>query len=189
LISKNPQSRSTGKERDSESGNDYFGARYYSSSIGRFMSPDWSAKVEPVPYSKLDDPQTLNLYAYLRNNPLAGVGADGHQTDANKKGCQSDNKTVCQALAQQQLSNKSEAAIENSTLTGEQAGAFESAVKSAGSANGINPNALVGIAMNESSLNPSAQNPKSSASGLFGLLDSTKSAYGLSDLARVKRIP
>jgi RHS repeat-associated protein len=62
----------TGKERDSESGNDYFGARYYSSSMGRFMSPDWSAKVEPVPYAKLDDPQSLNLYQYVGNNPLGG---------------------------------------------------------------------------------------------------------------------
>jgi len=43
----------TGKERDTESGNDYFEARYYSSAMGRFLSPDWSAKVEPVPYSKL----------------------------------------------------------------------------------------------------------------------------------------
>ncbi len=68
----------TGKERDTESGNDYFGARYYASTMGRFLSPDWSAKVEPVPYSKLDDPQTLNLYDYMRNNPLAGVDADGH---------------------------------------------------------------------------------------------------------------
>ena len=31
----------TGKERDSESGNDYFGARYYASTMGRFLSPDW----------------------------------------------------------------------------------------------------------------------------------------------------
>jgi RHS repeat-associated protein len=68
----------TGKERDTESGNDYFEARYYSSAMGRFMSPDWSAKEEPVPYAKLDDPQTLNLYDYLRNNPLGGVDADGH---------------------------------------------------------------------------------------------------------------
>jgi hypothetical protein len=30
----------TGKERDSESGNDYFGARYYASTMGRFLSPD-----------------------------------------------------------------------------------------------------------------------------------------------------
>lgn len=70
---------STGKERDSESGNDYFDARYYSSAMGRFLSPDWSAKVEPVPYSKLDNPQTLNLYAYVGNNPLGSIDADGHE--------------------------------------------------------------------------------------------------------------
>jgi RHS repeat-associated protein len=69
---------STGKERDAESGNDYFGARYYSSTMGRFLSPDWSAKAEPVPYAKLDDPQTLNLYAYVRNNPLDKTDQDGH---------------------------------------------------------------------------------------------------------------
>ena len=68
----------TGKERDSESGNDYFGARYYASSMGRFMSPDWSAKEDPVPYAKLDDPQSLNLYSYVGNNPLGKVDKDGH---------------------------------------------------------------------------------------------------------------
>ena len=69
---------STGKERDTESGNDYFGARYYASSMGRFMSPDWSAKASPVPYATFGDPQSLNLYSYMRNNPLGGVDADGH---------------------------------------------------------------------------------------------------------------
>jgi RHS repeat-associated protein len=68
----------TGKERDAESGLDYFEARYYSSTMGRFMSPDWSAKEEPVPYAKLDDPQSLNLYAYAGNNPLARIDPDGH---------------------------------------------------------------------------------------------------------------
>jgi RHS repeat-associated protein len=68
----------TGKERDTESGLDYFGARYYAGNMGRFMSPDWSAKQEPVPYSKLDDPQTLNLYGYVRNNPLSKADPDGH---------------------------------------------------------------------------------------------------------------
>lgn len=68
----------TGKERDSESGLDYFGARYYSSSMGRWMSPDWSAKIEPVPYSKIEDPQSLNLYGYVGNNPLSLIDADGH---------------------------------------------------------------------------------------------------------------
>jgi len=74
------QFRFTGKERDAESGNDYFGARYYASSMGRFLSPDWSAKVEPVPYAKLDNPQSLNLYAYVGNNPLGRIDADGHLT-------------------------------------------------------------------------------------------------------------
>jgi len=72
------RSRSTGKERDTESGNDYFDARYYASSMGRFMSPDWSAQVEPVPYAKLYDPQSLNLYVYGANNPLKFRDMDGH---------------------------------------------------------------------------------------------------------------
>ncbi len=68
----------TGKERDTESGLDYFGARYYGSNMGRFMSPDWSPDAEAVPYAKLDDPQSLNLYAYVGNNPLIRIDADGH---------------------------------------------------------------------------------------------------------------
>jgi RHS repeat-associated protein len=68
----------TGKQRDMESGNDYFGARYYASTMGRFMSPDWSASPEAVPYSSLSDPQSLNLYAYVGNNPLSRIDADGH---------------------------------------------------------------------------------------------------------------
>jgi len=71
-------SRYTGKERDAESGNDYFEARYYASSMGRFLSPDWAAKEEPVPYATFDDPQSLNLYSYVRNNPLTRADKDGH---------------------------------------------------------------------------------------------------------------
>ncbi len=68
----------TGKERDAESGLDYFGARYYASSMGRWMSPDWADKPEAVPYSSLDNPQSLNLYGYVLNNPLSHADADGH---------------------------------------------------------------------------------------------------------------
>ncbi|MGC2548139.1 MAG: RHS repeat-associated core domain-containing protein, partial [Silvibacterium sp.] len=68
----------TGKERDAESGLDYFGARYYASSMGRFMSPDWAVKSTPVPYAELSDPQSLNLYSYVRNNPLSRSDKDGH---------------------------------------------------------------------------------------------------------------
>jgi RHS repeat-associated protein len=70
--------RFTGKERDAESGLDMFGARYYGSSLGRFMTPDWAAKATAVPYADFGDPQTLNLYGYVRNNPLSKADADGH---------------------------------------------------------------------------------------------------------------
>src|SRR5476649_1977286 len=50
----------TGKERD-ETGLDYFGARYYSNGLGRFITPDWSAKATAVPYAEFADPQSLNL--------------------------------------------------------------------------------------------------------------------------------
>jgi len=68
----------TGKERDSESGLDNFGARYDSSSLGRFMTPDWSEKPTSVPYAVFGDPQTLNLYAYVENAPINKADADGH---------------------------------------------------------------------------------------------------------------
>ena len=68
----------TGKERDAESGNDYFGARYYASSMGRFMSPDWSSNPQAIPYADFTHPQTLNRYQYMQNNPLSGADKDGH---------------------------------------------------------------------------------------------------------------
>jgi RHS repeat-associated protein len=63
----------TGKERDAESGLDYFGARYYGSALGRWTSPD------PLylEMHRLTDPQQLNLYSYVRNNPLSLTDPDG----------------------------------------------------------------------------------------------------------------
>jgi RHS repeat-associated protein len=72
-------SRSTGKERDSETQLDYFGARYYGNSLGRFITPDWAAKPVTVPYSNLGNPQSLNLYSYVSNNPMTLADADGHE--------------------------------------------------------------------------------------------------------------
>ena len=62
----------TGKERDGETGLDYFGARYFSGVQGRFTSPD-----QPFADQRPEDPQSWNLYTYTRNNPLRFVDEDG----------------------------------------------------------------------------------------------------------------
>jgi len=69
-----------GKERDPETGLDNFVARFSNSNMGRFMSPDWSDESDPVPYSELSNPQTLNLYAFAQNNPESTPDLDGHFT-------------------------------------------------------------------------------------------------------------
>ena len=70
--------RFTGQERDPETadttgnGLDYFNARYYSSTFGRFTSPD--------PYDgsmNLSDPQSLNRYSYVGNHPLSSIDPSG----------------------------------------------------------------------------------------------------------------
>jgi RHS repeat-associated protein len=62
----------TGKERDTESGLDYFGARYYASNMGRWMSPD-----KPFADQHSANPQSWNLYEYGRNNPLRNIDLNG----------------------------------------------------------------------------------------------------------------
>ncbi len=92
-VSYAPQ-RFTGKERDGETGLDYFGARYFSATQGRFTTPDeftggivdpftgqQVGQPGPLPYADITDPQTLNKYAYVRNNPLRYTDPDGHIID------------------------------------------------------------------------------------------------------------
>src|SRR5205814_7043328 len=62
----------TDKERDAETGLDYFGERYYASTMGRFTS------VDPLGASaRLSNPQSMNRYVFVLNNPLRYVDPDG----------------------------------------------------------------------------------------------------------------
>lgn len=63
----------TGKERDRETGLDYFGARYYGSRIGRFTTVDPFLNTQ----ANLVEPQRWNRYAYVTNNPLRFTDPDG----------------------------------------------------------------------------------------------------------------
>ena len=62
----------TSKERDNETGLDYFGARYYSSTQGRFISPD-----KPLADQFQANPQSWNTYSYVRNSPCNNVDVKG----------------------------------------------------------------------------------------------------------------
>jgi RHS repeat-associated protein len=70
----------TAKERDDETGLDYFGARYLSSVQGRFVSPDplefWMLDEKKQP-EYIANPQRWNKYAYVLNNPLRYVDPTG----------------------------------------------------------------------------------------------------------------
>jgi len=82
----------TGKQRDTDSGLDNFEARYTSSSLGRFMSPDPnSAGAEP------GDPQTWNAYAYVTDNPVNGTDPDGRAPDQDDP-CKGKNPGNCVAV-------------------------------------------------------------------------------------------
>lgn len=172
--------RSTGKERDAESGLDYFGARYMSSSMGRIMSPDpGNIGANPA------NPQSWNMYSYSLNNPLRLTDPTGLYicVDDNNK-CKSANDIAFAAAltAARAAANK---------LTGDNKTAALRAINSYGDAtkdNGVKvgfdgsinggETKVSGIANgNRSNLNPNGQNISVTLNPNFA-----SDAYGGADL-------
>src|SRR5207245_4874745 len=78
----------TGQQRDDETGLDFFEARYFSSTQGRFTS------VDPLLSSATSfDPQTWDRYSYELNNPLAFNDPSGMYTCSDSTDCSSDADT------------------------------------------------------------------------------------------------
>ena len=73
-LTSGPAQRFTSKERDTESGLDFFGARYYGGPFGRFTSADM-----PLVDQYSENPQSWNLYSYVRNNPLRFIDPRGNK--------------------------------------------------------------------------------------------------------------
>jgi RHS repeat-associated protein len=61
----------TGQRLDTSTGLHFYNARYYDSQLGRFISPDPFVQAP-------SDPQTLNRYSYVRNNPINLVDPSGY---------------------------------------------------------------------------------------------------------------
>ena len=77
-ASDNVNQKFTGQERDGETNLDFFQARYLSSGLGRFMSPDpGNAGAD------LTNPQSWNAYAYVLGNPLNSMDPTGMDTINN----------------------------------------------------------------------------------------------------------
>ncbi|MCC7341305.1 MAG: RHS repeat-associated core domain-containing protein [Bryobacterales bacterium] len=87
----------TGKKRDSETGLDYFGARYLSGVLGR-----WTGADEPFADQYPSDPQSWNLYSYGRNNPLKYTDPTGQAVQV----CTNDEsgKQTCVSMSDPQHS-------------------------------------------------------------------------------------
>ena len=102
-----PRVKFTGKERDQETGLDYFESRYFSAAQGRFISPD----VLTGKREWLADPQRWNRYAYVRNNPLKYIDPNGEDliiytfyshdlTEEQKKYLQANMRQIQVAIAE-----------------------------------------------------------------------------------------
>jgi RHS repeat-associated protein len=89
-VADNVRQKFTQKERDMETGLDYFGARYYASAQGRFTGVDpreISFEANSTKFlAYLGNPQNWNHYSYVLNNPMIVTDPDGREPNKEQAG-------------------------------------------------------------------------------------------------------
>lgn len=75
----------TGQEEDEETGLYYYGARYYNPEVGRFMGQDPAVYDERL-FENLRNPQALNSYSYVLNNPIKYIDPNGEEPNKTQAG-------------------------------------------------------------------------------------------------------
>jgi RHS repeat-associated protein len=155
----------TGKQRDYESNLDFFEARYFGggNNLGRFMSPDPLGKRA----ADSQDPQTWNLYAYVRNNPMTFVDPEGESIELT---CSSSDADKCAGERQKELQALQQA-------VGKEAGSYlyENAVTTTDANGNSTTKYYVGIYTNGPSGNGPAFDQINSVAGeLAPIINDTK---------------
>jgi len=136
----------TGKERDSERGLDYFGARYNSPGMGRFMTPD------PLG-GMLVDPQSLNRYSYVRNNPLRYIDPTGMYLCSDSEKCDSKDDKAFEKARKNDLKSNDPNVVRGAKALGDPGKDNGTTLKFANTNNGKNGKTVTG------SLRPDPDHP------------------------------
>jgi RHS repeat-associated protein len=176
--------RYTGKERDAESGLDNFGARYFGSNMGRFMSPDWSDAPDTVPYAEFENPQTLNLYSYARNSPLVYNDPDGHDVRVcdNNGQCNTVSNDAYSAAQKGNNGSLNAPTLDQVGMNGNGSGQFNSTAITDGSGNSVGSATYVSNGGADYYANRNGINQIAQAGATVGSVRGIASFYGASAL-------
>lgn len=174
----------TGKERDTESGLDYFGARYMGSSMGRFMSPDFSDEPDTVPYAEFENPQTLNLYSYGHNSLLVYNDPDGHDVSVcdNNGKCNTVSNDAYTAAQKGNNGGLNVPTLDQVGMNGNGSGQFNSTSITDSSGNSVGTATYVSNGGADYYANRNGLNTLATASATVGSVKGVASFYGASAL-------
>jgi len=184
-VADNLRQKFTQKERDNETGLDYFLARYYSSMQGRFTSPDeftgspeetgilgsGDPKKQALKYADVTNPQSLNKYEYCSNNALRYIDPNGQEP---QEGAELNQRRDIKDLMEHRIDEKTYWERQNARAAGAVIGAAAVAVILAGKE--IGSTILFWMAANPDKVEQIASVLQESAGGPPGIISGVGTA-------------